>query len=146
MPLLDDHSSAPSHGCVVCVAEVTRTLVLEGVNAGPVEVSVPNLSQWINGDSVRVKGTGKATILEVAFQADYKLPTAGDDVSETETQRRVQALKDRRTEVEAAILDLSKQQEVAQSAQSLLDSYDAPCAVLRNTMQGVKAVVGVGGC
>ena len=26
---------------------------------------MPKLSQWINGDSIRVKGSGKATILEV---------------------------------------------------------------------------------
>ena len=63
--------------CVVLVrpacAEVTRTVVLEHVNAGAVEVSIPKLTQWINPDSVRVKGLGKATILEVASTMSWRV-------------------------------------------------------------------------
>ena len=46
--------------------EVTRTVLVEDAVPGLYELSIPKLSQWINGDSIRVKGTGKATILEVA--------------------------------------------------------------------------------
>ena len=49
------------------MAEVTRSVLLDELAPGRYAVSIPRLTQYIDSESVRVKGSGTAaiTILEV---------------------------------------------------------------------------------
>ena len=61
----------------------------------------------------------------MAFQSDYKLPTSGDDLSESESKRRVLALQDRLTELAAGIDGRCKQLSTLARSQDLLDSFSS---------------------
>ena len=58
-------------------SEVTRAIVLEDLAPGLHAVSVPKLSKWVDPESLRVKGQGDATILEVCQCGEFSVVGTG---------------------------------------------------------------------
>ena len=105
-------------------AEVCRQVVFEPENEGQHEVWVQGLTNFMNQDSVRVKGTGHCEILEVSFDIHYVIKDE-DEESKDENSRKG-AIK----EFEDKLMSLNEEQEIeqAQIARSgrqlnLLDTY-----------------------
>src|SRR5689334_5899488 len=66
-------------------AQVTR-IVHTTVDAGTTQLSVEGLSEYLNGGSITVTGTGDATLLSVVSQLDY--------INDTKKSPRLRALQD----------------------------------------------------
>lgn len=101
-------------------AEVTRRITLETEAPGLYDVVMEGVTNHINEDSIRVKGTGHVTILEVSFAKNVKplepegAAAAAEGGPESATERaaklhaRNQELMDRRHELEQAQAQVNK--------------------------------------
>ncbi|XP_067674170.1 protein F37C4.5-like isoform X2 [Haliotis asinina] len=92
-------------------AEVCRqihTNVVKGVN----EIVLKQLPASIDSDSIRVEGTGQATIAEVTFQRKYTTPNEADISSKERELER---------ELETQINDLKREKDQIEARQNVLN-------------------------
>lgn len=108
-------------------AEVTRSVLLDELAPGRYAVSIPRLTQYIDSESVRVKGSGTAaiTILEVSFSAHWELPSeagAGERATD-ESKAKTLALQSELEAVKRQVHQREQRVAALEAAQALLDQF-----------------------
>ncbi|KAJ1638973.1 hypothetical protein T492DRAFT_857590, partial [Pavlovales sp. CCMP2436] len=109
-------------------AEVTRSAALEPAEPGVTTLVVRGLSTRLISDSVRVKGVGRATILEVGAEMSWEAeiePLSGSEQERHSLEEAVDAQSKKIRTAEATLERASREKE-------LLDQYCAgsmaPCS------------------
>ncbi|XP_011409112.1 PREDICTED: uncharacterized protein LOC105316022, partial [Amphimedon queenslandica] len=101
-------------------AEVTREISLKDVEAGENEVTLNNISKVIDKDSVRIDGTGAASIMEVSFQ---DIPVTEEQDNQSELKEEVHQLEEELTELDKKFNISTKRKDRLEEQTDLLDKY-----------------------
>mmetsp|Transcript_3858 Transcript_3858/g.10588 ORF Transcript_3858/g.10588 Transcript_3858/m.10588 type:complete len:638 (-) Transcript_3858:297-2210(-) len=107
-------------------AEVTRRIVVEPEAPGLFDVVMEEVTSKINEDSIRVKGTGHVTILEVSFAKNIKPiePEGGEAAGDAASaEDRAKALHVKATELQDRRRELDQARNQVNKTIKLMDDY-----------------------